>query len=170
LTAHQATGGALRQPYWLALLAEAYGDVGNVEEALTVVAEALKVVDKTEECWWEAELYRLKGQLTLQKEARSWRLETSLSSPQVPSVTPPVSNGAAEEAEGYLLKAIEIASRQRAKSLELRAATSLSRLWQQQGKPRKAHELLSAIYGWFTEGFDTADLKQAKALLDELSE
>jgi predicted ATPase len=170
LTAHQATGGALRQPYWLSLLAEAYGDVGNVEEALTVLAEALKVVGKTEECWWEAELYRLKGQLTLQKGARSWRLETSLSSSQVPNVPPLVSNGAALEADGYFLKAIETASRQHAKSLELRAATSLSRLWQQQGKRREAHELLSTIYGWFTEGFDTADLKDAKALLDELAE
>jgi predicted ATPase len=75
----------------------------------------------------------------------------------------------AQEAEGYFLKAIEIASRQQAKSLELRAATGLSKLWQLQGKRRKARELLSPIYNWFTEGFDTADLKEAKLLLDELS-
>jgi predicted ATPase len=166
LTAHRATGGALRQPYWLALLAEAYGDVGNVEEALTVLADALTVADKTEERWCEAELYRLKGQLTLQKEARSWKPQTSLSSP---IVQPPDSDGVAQEAEGYFLKAIEIASRQQAKSLELRAATGLSKLWQLQGKRRKARELLSPIYNWFTEGFDTADLKEAKLLLDELS-
>ena len=81
----------------------------------------------------------------------------------------PSTQEAVEEAEGYFLKAIEIAQRQQAKSLELRAVMSVSRLWQQQGKQKEAHELLSEIYGWFTEGFDTADLKDAQALLDELS-
>ena len=113
-------------------------------------AGALTMVDKTEERFYEAELYRLKGELTLQS---------------------PVSNpkSQVEEVEACSLKAIEIARRQSAKSLELRAVMSLSRLWQQQGKKAEARQMLTEIYGWFTEGFDTADLKDAKALLEELS-
>jgi predicted ATPase len=107
------------------------------------------MVDKTDERWNEAELYRLKGELTLQSKV------------QGPSYK-------VKEAEEYFLKAIEIARQQQAKSLELRAATSLARLWQRQGKKAEAHNLLSDIYNWFTEGFDTLDLKEAKALLDEL--
>jgi predicted ATPase len=110
------------------------------------VGEALAIVDKNEERWWEAELYRLKGVLTLQ------------------SKRPPV-----EEAEECFHKAIAIARRQQAKSLELRAVMSLSRLWQPQGKNTEAHQLLAEIYGWFTEGFDTKDLQEAKALLEELT-
>jgi predicted ATPase len=156
LADYQATGAELGRPYFLALLAEAYGKVGQVEEGLSVPAEALAQVDKTGERYYEAELYRLKGQLTLQKF-------------QVSGSEFQVQNSPESEAEEYFLKAIEIARRQQAKSLELRAVVSLSQLWQQQGKQREAHSLLEEIYGWFTEGFDTKDLQEAKALLAELT-
>ena len=107
-------------------------------------------VDKSGERFYEAELYRIKGELTLQSQVQG-----------------PTSN-IEGEAEKCFLKAIEVARHQRAKSLELRATTSLARLWQQQCKQREAHVLLSEIYGWFTEGFDTKDLQEAKVLLDEL--
>ena len=151
LIAYQATGAELWRPYFLALLAEAYGKVGQAEEGLTALAEALTVADKTGERFYEAELYRLKGELTLQSNSQS---------PESPT----------REAEECFLKAIDIARGQSAKSLELRAVMSLSRLWQPQGKREEARQMLAEIYGWFTEGFDTADLKDAKALLDELRE
>jgi class 3 adenylate cyclase/predicted ATPase len=167
MAAFGAIGAEANQPRFLALLAEAYGKAGQVEEGLAALAEALTVVDKTGERFYEAELYRIKGTLTL--EARGWRLEVSPSSSQAPSLKSQVSQAVAQEAEGYFLKAIEIARQQQAKSLELRAVMSLSRLWQQQGKQKEAHEMLSELYGWFTEGFDTKDLQEAKALLESLS-
>ena len=111
-------------------------------------SEALTTVHHTGERWWEAELYRLKGELSL-----------CMSDP----------SGALSAAEECFRQALDIARRQQAKSLELRAAMSLSRLWKRQGKRAAAHELLAPIYGWFTEGFDTADLQEAKALLEELA-
>jgi predicted ATPase len=162
--AHRATGEEVGRPYFLALLAEAYGRGGQAEEGLTVLAEALLAVNKTEERWCEAELYRLKGTLTLQQfGVRS--SEFGVTNPQSPTPDPQ----AEADAEACFHKAIDIAHRQSAKSWKLRAVMSLSRLWQQQGKRKEAHELLSEIYGWFTEGFDTKDLQEAKALLDELS-
>jgi predicted ATPase len=152
LAAYQAMGAEYMRPYFLALLAEAYGKGGQVEEGLSTLAEALTVVDNTGERVYEAELYRLKGELTLRS--------------QVPSPKSQVE----EEAEECFYKAIEIARRQQAKSLELRAAMSLSRLWQQRGKRDEARQMLAEIYGWFTEGFDTKDLQEAKALLAELAE
>jgi TOMM system kinase/cyclase fusion protein len=152
LAAYQATGAEIIWPYNLALLAEGYRKVGRVEEGLTLVDEALVTVDKTGERMWEAELYRLKGTLTLQS--------------QVPSLKSQVQ----KEAEECFQKAIKIARKQQAKSLELRAVMSLARLWQQQGKKDDARQLLAEIYGWFTEGFDTKDLQEAKALLAELTE
>jgi predicted ATPase len=104
-------------------------------------------VDKIGERLYEAELYRVKGELVLQSGVRT----------------------SDSEAEECFLRAIEIARPQQAKSLELRAVMSLARLWQQQGKRKEAHALLAEIYGWFTEGFDTADLQEAKALLEELA-
>jgi len=112
---------------------------------LTVPAEACTLVAATEERWWEAEVYRLQGALLFQ-----------LPRPDVP------------QAEACFQQALAVARRQEAKSLELRAAMSLVRLWQQQGKGAEAHSLLAPICGWFTEGFDTADLREAKALLEEL--
>ena len=165
----RAIGSEIERPFFLALLAEAYGKGGQAEEGLSLLAEALAFVDKTGERFYEAELYRLRGELTLQLEARGWRLETSSPSPQASSLKPPVSSGAEQEAERYFLKAIDIARKQQAKSLELRATMSLARLWQQQDKKTEAHQMLSEIYNWFTEGFDTADLQEAKALIEELS-
>jgi class 3 adenylate cyclase/predicted ATPase len=152
LAINQAAGAGIFQPYHLALLAEAYGKAGQAKEGLVVLAEALTVVDKSGERFYEAELYRLKGELTLQRG----KLQDSRS------------QDTEAEAEGCYLKAIDVARRQQAKSLELRATMSLARLWQQQGKKTEAHRLLSEIYGWFTEGFDTKDLQEAKALLEEL--
>ncbi len=146
----QAVGAGIYQSYYLVLLAEAYGKAGQAEEGLAALTEALTVVDKSGERFYEAELYRVKGTLTLESKVTSHKSQV-------------------EEAEAYFLKAIEIAQRQQAKSLELRAVMSVSRLWQQQGKKKEAHEILSEIYNWFTEEFDTVDLKEAKALLDELS-
>ena len=114
-----------------------------------MLVEALAQVEKTGERWYEAELYRLKGQLTLQSQVESHKSKV-------------------EEAEECFLKAIEIARHQQAKSLELRAAMSLARLWHEQGKQKEAHALLAEIYHWFTEGLDTRDLQEAKALLEEL--
>jgi TOMM system kinase/cyclase fusion protein len=146
LAALRATGAALRLPYYLALLAGACGQTGQAAEGLTLLAEALAQAHKTGECWPEAELHRLKGELLLSLSADNHA-----------------------EAEGCLHQALVIARRQQAKALELRAATSLSRLWRQQGKRTEAHQLLAEIYGWFTEGFDTADLQEARALLDALA-
>jgi len=151
-------------------LAEACGKVGQAEDGLSVVAEALAVVDKNEERVYEAELYRLKGMLTLQSKTSLGQSRASQDMSEVPSTQHPTPSTQTEaEAEACFLKAIEIAQRQQAKSWELRATVSLARLWQQQGKKDEAHSMLSAIYGWFTEGFDAVDLKEAKALLEELS-
>ncbi len=118
---------------------------------------------ETEQCNYEAELYRLKGQLTRQK------FQVSGSEFQVPNSSESGVRSPESEAEGCFLQATEIARQQQAKSWELRASTSLARLWQQQGKTREAHQMLSEIYGWFTEGFVTKDLREAKALLQELA-
>jgi predicted ATPase len=148
LEAWRTTGAAVQRPYYLALLAEAYGQSKQAEEALEVLAEALTLVAKTGEGWWEAELYRLRGEFLLLQEGKRQTFE---------------------EVESCFQQARAVARRQQAKSLELRAAMSLARLWQQQGKRTEACELLAPIYGWFTEGFDTADLQEAKALLAELA-
>jgi predicted ATPase len=136
------------------LLAEVYGQVGQTEDGLALLARALSEAQDSGEQWWTAELYRIKGQLMLQK--------LSVPNPQSPTPNPQA------EAEACFHKAIEIAQRQQAKSLELRAVTSLSRLWQSQGKKTEARQILAEIYGWFTEGFATGDLQEAKALLSEL--
>jgi predicted ATPase len=146
LMTYRATGAAILRPYWLALLAEAHEIRGEPEVGLTALAEALTLAETTGERWYESELYRLKGALLLQQNAANQA-----------------------EAEHCFQQAITIAQNQQAKSFELRSAMSLSRLWQQQGKRQEAHDLLAPVYGWFTEGFDTADLIDAKALLDELA-
>jgi len=156
LTARQATGAELAQPYFLSLLAEVYGKLGQGEHAQTLLAKALTAVGASQEHRLEAEVYRLYGELTLrmgeEKIAHSPIHPFTHSSP-----------------EDCFQKAIDIARQQQAKSLELRAATSLARLWQSQGKKAEAHRLLSDVYHWFTEGFDTKDLQEAKTLIDELS-
>jgi len=160
----QELGGSLWQINVFAMLAEAYGRGGHIAEGLGILTEALARAHKNGECHYEAELYRLKGVLTL----RQCPVARATGHAPIPQPLPPHSQ-AEVEAEAYLQQAIEIARRQRAKSLELRAAMSLSRLWQSQSKPQEARLLLAEIYGWFTEGFDTADLQEAKALLEELT-
>jgi TOMM system kinase/cyclase fusion protein len=145
IAAWRATGAELQRPYYLALLAEAHGKAGQADVGLRVLAEALTAVHTTGERQHEAELYRLKGELLLKQD--------------VPD---------AQEAERCLRQAVDVARQQQAKSFELRAAMSLSRLWQRQGKCAEARQLLEPIYGWCTEGFDTADLQEARALLEGL--
>ena len=146
ITDFLATGARMDKPRWLALMAEAYGNNNQSGEGLKAVAEALAIVDGTKECFFQARLFQLNGELLL-KEG---------------------SPGAAARAEACFQEALAVARRQQAKSWELCAATSLARLWCAQLKRREAHDLLAPVYGWFTEGFDTADLKDARALLDEL--
>jgi predicted ATPase len=164
-------GSEVMRPYFLALLAEVYGNTGQPQEGLRMLAEALAVVDQTSACFYEAELYRLKGALTLQEASQKSKGKSQKSKVETnPQYLPPNPQGEVEqEVEGYFLKAIDIARKQEAKSLELRATMSLARLWQSQGKHAEAHQMLSEIYNWFTEGFDTKDLKEAKMLLEELS-
>jgi predicted ATPase len=127
------------------LLTAAYAQAGQPEAGLHVLAEAVTLMATTEERWWEAEVYRLQGELLLQ-----------LPRPEVC------------QAEACVRHALDVARGQQARSLELRAALSLGRLWQQQGQRKRAeaHQLLAEIYGWFTEGFDTPDLRDARALLE----
>jgi predicted ATPase len=140
-----ATHQALFTPFNLALIAQTCESVGQIDEALDLLADALEAVERTGERHSEAELHRLKGE---------WLL---------------VHRRQPGEAEDSLKRALAVARRQDAKMFELRAATSVARLWRDQGKRHEARDLLAPVYGWFAEGFDTLDLKGAKALLDELS-
>jgi predicted ATPase len=146
----RATGATLFfHPFLLAMLAEAHGKAQRPEQGLTALAEAAAIVNRTGERFWEAELCRLRGELILQCEVKG-------SQPH-------------DRAEECFSRAIDIARRQSAKSLELRAATSLARLWLHQEKKASAAQILAEVYNWFTEGFDTPDLKEAGALLKNLS-
>ena len=151
LAAYRATGALLQRTYFPALVAEGYEKVGQRAEGLSLLAEALAAADKTGEGHYEAELYRLKGELTLQSEVQSLTARS-------------------KAAEVCFHTALDIARQQSAKSWELRAATSLARLWQRQGKQQEARTVLTPVYNWFTEGFDTKDLREARVLLQELSE
>jgi predicted ATPase len=153
LNAWQATGSKLLKSYLFAGLSEGYAKAGQTEEGLAVLAEALANVDKNNEHFWEAEIYRLKGEMLLMQH------RDKDSAPSAPYT----------EVEACFCQAIDVARRQEAKSFELRATASLCRLWQTQGKRAEAHVLLAPIYGWFTEGLDTVDLIEAKALLEKLS-
>ena len=128
----------------LCSLAEAQAKAGQPEEGFTTLTEALALVEETDERYCEAELYRLRAELLLMQ-------------------------GDEVEAEISVLKAIEVARRQQAKSWELRATVSLARLWQRQGRVDEARQMLAEVYGWFTEGFDTPDLMEAKMLIEELA-
>jgi TOMM system kinase/cyclase fusion protein len=158
LAAFRQGGAQMLLSYFLGLLAEVQGRAGDPEAGLHMVDEALTEVDKRGEGFYAAELYRLKGELLLQPCVRSLAAAVSTLNARHQTL----------DAEACFQQALDIARRQQAKSLELRAATSLSRLWQRQGKHAEACELLAPVYGWFTEGFDTADLREAKALLEEL--
>jgi predicted ATPase len=146
IAARREARGVLNIPYYCTVLADVCAHLGHPVDGLQALAEAHTLVEQHEVRWWEAEVCRLRGVLLLLQ-------------PGTPLA----------EAEAWVRRALDVARRQEAKSLELRAAMSLARLWQQQGKQAEAHELLAPIYGWFTEGFDTADLQEAKALLDELA-
>ncbi|MFQ5855117.1 MAG: AAA family ATPase [Anaerolineae bacterium] len=142
MAAGQAMGAGIGRPYFVAMLAEARGMAGQVEDALTLVAEALAVMEESGERWAEAEIYRLKGELLLAQSANNQA-----------------------EAEACYRQAIDVARRQGTKSLELRAAADLARLQQAQGRPEEGCRMLEEVYGWFTEGFETAGLQEARALL-----
>jgi len=133
-------------PMWLTYLANAYAERGQFDDAWRCIREAATAVETTKETWYEAEIQRRAG-------------EFALMSPE-PDAT---------KTEAYFARALAVARAQQAKSLEIRAAMSLAQLWRDQGKRQQAHDLLAPVYGWFTEGFDTLDLKEAKALLDELA-
>ncbi len=132
--------------YYMTLLARAYQQADRIDEGLRVLDDAQESVEERGEHWWEAEVLRLKGELLLSRSP---------------------ANG--DDAQACFEQALAVARNQEAKSLELRAATSLARLWRSQAKSSEAHDLLEPIYDWFTEGFDTPDLRDAKALLDELT-
>jgi predicted ATPase len=139
-----ATGCNILRPFFLMILAQVYGTAGQPEEGLKRLVEAAKLVETTRECWAEAEMHRLRGTLLLSMNEHA-------------------------QAEISYRLALALAQRQNAKFWELRAAASLARLWRDQGKRHEARDLLAPVYGWFTEGFDTLDLKEAKALLKELA-
>jgi predicted ATPase len=146
VAAWRATGATLFVPLFLSNLAKAYAELGQFGEARRCISEALRTIETTKERWFEAEGNRVAG-------------EIALKSPEQDST----------KAETYFERALAVARTQQAKSWELRAARSLARLWRDQGKLQQARELLAPVYGWFTEGFDTRDLKEAKALLQELA-
>ena len=146
LAAWRATGSTLRVPTDLSYLADAHLALRQFKQARHHINEAIKAIETTGERWYEAEVNRIAGEI---------------------EVKSPEAN--AEGAGRYFERALTVARQQQAKSWELRAATSLARLWRDQGKPQQAHELLAPVYGWFTEGFDTRDLKEAKALLEEVA-
>jgi TOMM system kinase/cyclase fusion protein len=144
-----ATGATLFfKPFLFAMLAEAHEKGGSPEEGLNILTEALGVVNTTGERFWEAELYRLKGDLTLRRQVQGLHFRVQ------------------DEAEECFRRAIDIARQQSAKSLELRAVMSLSRLWRHQGEAARARKILAEIYSWFTEGLDTFDLREARFLLE----
>ena len=146
IAAWRSTGATMWVPVYLSHLARAYADVGKFDQAWRCIGEAIAAIETAKERWWEAEVNRTAG-------------EIALLSPEPD----------AAKAEAYFERALAVARQQQAKSWELRAAMSLARLWRDQGKVQQARELLAPVYGWFTEGFDTRDLKEAKALLEELA-
>jgi len=145
LSARQSTGATMWMPFFLSYLARAHMELGKFEDAWSSIGEAIKAVETSKERWCEAEVYRMAGEITL--------------------MTPQPDTA---KAEPYFERALAVAHAQQAKSWELRAAMSMAQLWRHQGKSDEARDLVASVYGWFTEGFDTRDLKQAKALLNEL--
>jgi predicted ATPase len=141
-----ATGSTVWTPLHLLSLAQAHAQVGQLDDAWRSIGEAMTAVETTREKWCEAEIHRVAGEIALM----SSESDTS-------------------NAQAYFECALAVSRKQQAKSWELRASMSLARLWRGQGKVQQARELLAPVYGWFTEGFDTLDLKEAKALLDGLA-
>src|ERR1700722_18831845 len=146
MTSFRSTGAALYEPWHLWHLAMAYAELGQPDDARRCIEDAIDKVERSMEKAFEAEVNRIAGEIALKSPAPD-----------------------TEKAEKYFDCALTVARQQQTKSWELRAAMSLARLWRDQGKAQQARELLAPVYGWFTEGFDTRDLKEAKALLDELA-
>jgi predicted ATPase len=146
IAAYRSTGATLLMPLYLLHLTRAYAELGQLEAALRCVCEAITAVEATKERWCEAEAHRMAGEIALMSPERN-----------------------AAKAEACFERALAISRQQQAKSWELRAAMSMARLWRDQGKPQQARDLLAPAYRWFTEGFDTLDLKEAKDLLDTLA-
>ena len=146
ITAWRSTGATFYLPSWLSHLAAAHAELGQLDEAWRSIAEAMRAIETSKERWCEAEVNRIAGEIALMSPERD-----------------------VAKAEASFERALAVARQQQAKSWELRAAMSMARLWRDQGKPQQARELLAPVYGWFTEGFDTRDLKEAKALLEELA-
>ena len=146
ITALRSTGGTWERPWYLSHLANIYAKLDRFDDAWRYMSEAMVAIETTKERWFEAESNRIAGQIVLLS---------------------PEPNAA--KAQEYFERALQIAREQQAKSWELRAAMSMARLWRDQGKRTEACDLLAPIYGWFTEGFDTRDLKEAKALLEQLA-
>ena len=146
ITSLRSTGATLYEPWHLSHLAMAYAELGQLDDARRCIDDAIDKVERSKEKWCEAEVHRIAGEIALKSPAPD-----------------------TEKAEKYFDRALAVARQQQAKSWELRAAMSMARLWRDQGKRAEARELLAPVYGWFTEGFDTRDLKEAKALLDELA-
>jgi len=165
LAAQEATCTELVRPHFLALLAEALGKNSQAEEGLRVLEKALALADFNGQRYYQAELYRIKGELLLMQGTGRGLSRAAIGGKGMGEAEQP----AIANAEGCFNQSIKIALQQKAKSLELRAVTSLSRLYQNQNKQEEALSLLAQIYDKFTEGFDTVDLREAKALLDELS-
>ena len=180
LKRQQVAGVRIGEVSYQLLLVDAYSKTGQVESALQALTDAVAAVEQTEERTFEAELYRFQGELTLQQSQTSLEQVSNKRLRQVESKSKQVETKSEDtdlrplapdprgEAEACFLKAIDIARRQQAKSLELRATISLARLWQQQGRQHAAPAMLSEVYSWFSEGFDTPDLREAKTLLEEL--
>jgi predicted ATPase len=145
ITAWQSTGASIHMPVWLSYLARANAEAGQFDDAWRCIGEAITAVERTGERIFEAEVNRVAGEVALKSQPDT------------------------AKAEAYFERALAIARAQQAKSWELRAAMSMARLWRDQGKRDEAHDLLAPVYGWFTEGFGTLDLKEAKALLDALA-
>jgi predicted ATPase len=146
IAAFRSIGGTLIVPLFLSYLAGAHANLGQFDEAWRRMGEAMSMIETTKERWFEAEANRIAGAIALKSQEPD-----------------------AAKAEAYFERALTVARQQQAKSWELRAAMSMARLWRDQGKREVARELLAPVYGWFTEGVDTRDLKEAKALLDELA-
>jgi predicted ATPase len=146
MTSLRSTGAAFYEPFQLGYLAMAYADLGQPDDARRCIDEAIDKVERSKEKWCEGEVIRFAGEVVLKSAAPDM-----------------------EKAEKYFDRALAVARQQHAKCWELHAAMSMARLWRSQGKSQQARELLAAVYGWFTEGFDALDLKEAKALLDKLA-
>src|SRR5262249_33556467 len=135
ITAWQSTGATVWVPLYLSYLAKAYAELGQIDDAWRCIGEAIKTIETTKERWYEVEVYRMAGEIALKSPAR------------------------ATKAEAYFERALTVARTQQAKSWELRAAMSIARLWRDQDKRNEAYDLLTPVYNWFTEGFETLDLK-----------